>query len=61
MIANSTIRHLAIAALLAVPLGCASDAFSLDRYRDERAMDIENRLTRNEPVVKSPFGKTEDN
>jgi hypothetical protein len=44
--------------LLATAGGCAlfdKDKWNLDRYRDERAVDIEHRLDRKEPVVKNPF------
>jgi hypothetical protein len=56
-----TCRSLPLAALL-LPLvslgGCAmfhKDFWSMDRYRDERAVDIDNRLNNKEPIVKSPF------
>jgi hypothetical protein len=38
--------------------GCAffeKDRWNLDRYRDERAVGIEHRLERTEPIVKNPF------
>jgi hypothetical protein len=38
--------------------GCAmfhKDFWSMDRYRDERAVDIDSRLNKNEPIVKNPF------
>ena len=38
--------------------GCAlfhKDTWSVDRYRDERAVDIDHRLDRKEPIVKNPF------
>jgi hypothetical protein len=44
--------------LLATAGGCAlfdKDKWNLDRYRDERAVDIEHRLDRSEPIVKNPF------
>ncbi|MEX2171228.1 MAG: hypothetical protein WD851_18045 [Pirellulales bacterium] len=47
--------------LMAFSLGCASEPWNLDRYRDERAVDIEDRLTREEPIVKNPFGKADSN
>ena len=31
------------------------DFWSVERYRDERAVDIDNRLNKNEPIVKNPF------
>ena len=31
------------------------DRWNLDRYRDERAVDIDKRLDTHEPVVKNPF------
>src|SRR5262245_25313809 len=47
-----------IALLLGPTIGCAffkKDTWDLDHYRDERAVDIEHRLERSEPIVKSPF------
>ena len=45
--------------LLYVPTGgCAiwdRDRWNLDRYRDERAVDIDHRLDQAEPIVKNPF------
>jgi hypothetical protein len=38
--------------------GCAiwdSDGWKLDSYRDAKAVEIEKRLERTEPVVKNPF------
>ena len=38
--------------------GCAMwnrDRWKLDSYRDAKAVDIEKRLERTEPVVKNPF------
>lgn len=58
---HSNRRYLAAAAgaLLFGPIGgCAffeKDRWNLDRYRDERAIDIEERLERTKPVVKNPF------
>jgi hypothetical protein len=50
-----------LAALL-LPLlssgGCAlwnKDVWNLNNYRDERAVDIDRRLDKSEPIVKSPF------
>ena len=54
-------QFLTFAILLASSLGCASGSWNLDRYRDERATDIEDRLTRDEPIVKNPFGKANSN
>jgi hypothetical protein len=31
------------------------DRWNPERYRDERAVDIEKRLERTEPIVKNPF------
>jgi hypothetical protein len=49
-------------AAIAIPLlstaGCAlfhKDMWNPDRYRDERAVDIDRRLERNTPIVKNPF------
>jgi hypothetical protein len=58
---HSTCRVAAVAAtfaLLGSAAGCAlwdKDRWNLDRYRDERAVDIEHRLERSEPIVKNPF------
>jgi hypothetical protein len=38
--------------------GCAMwhpDRWTLDRYRDQRAVDIEGRLAREKPIVANPF------
>jgi hypothetical protein len=49
----------AVITLLIAPLaGCVlfhKDTWNLDRLRDERAVDIERRLERKEPIVKDPF------
>jgi hypothetical protein len=54
--------RLATLAAIAAPFislgGCAmfhKDFWSMDRYRDERAVDIDNRLNKNEQIVKNPF------
>jgi hypothetical protein len=58
---HSNCRNVLLAAIVALPIlagGCAmwdGDRWNLDRYRDERAVDIEQRLERTEPVVKNPF------
>ena len=42
--------------------GCAAwdaERWSIDRLRDERSLDIEQRLSRDKPIVQSPFPKTE--
>jgi hypothetical protein len=58
---HSTCHNAALAAILALAAsaaGCAlwhKETWNLDRFRDERAVDIEHRLERNEPIVKSPF------
>jgi hypothetical protein len=50
-----------VAAVLLLPLfstGCAmmqSDLWNPDHYRDERAVDVDHRLDKAEPIVKSPF------
>lgn len=59
MKSRKSTRHLGLVVLFTALLGCASDALNLDRYRDERATDIESRLTREESIVKSPFGQPE--
>ncbi len=50
---------LAVVLLPLIPLGgCMmfhKDFWSMDRYRDERAVDIDHRLNNKEPIVKSPF------
>jgi hypothetical protein len=38
--------------------GCAlfrKETWDIERYRDERAADIDHRLNQNEPIVKNPF------
>lgn len=58
---HSNRRTLLVAVILSLPLlggGCAlwdKDRWNLDRFRDERAVDIEQRLERDEPIVKNPF------
>jgi len=54
--------RLAALAVIVAPLvslgGCAmfhKDFWAMDRYRDERAADIDNRLSKNVPIVKNPF------
>ena len=51
-------------AVVAAPLillgGCRmwnfqKDFWNMDRYRDERAVDIDTRLNKNVPIVKNPF------
>jgi hypothetical protein len=47
----------ALPLLLVVP-GCQmwnAGRINLDRFRDERAVDVERRVDRVEPIVKSPF------
>jgi hypothetical protein len=44
--------------LVASGSGCTlwdKDRWNMDRYRDERTVDIEKRLNRSEPIVKNPF------
>jgi hypothetical protein len=54
-------RLVALAAVVAPFLslgGCAmfhQDFWNMDRYRDERATDIDGRLGKNETIVKNPF------
>jgi hypothetical protein len=50
----------AIAALVLSVGGCRAwnfqkDFWNVDRYRDERAVDVDNRLSKNVPIVKNPF------
>jgi len=57
---HSNRRTVAVAAILSLVLtsGCAMwdrDRWDLSRYRDERAVDIDQRLSSDEAVVKSPF------
>jgi hypothetical protein len=54
--------RLASLAAIVAPLlslsGCAmfhKDFWSMERYRDERAVDIDTRLNKKEPIVKNPF------
>jgi hypothetical protein len=58
---HSNRRNLLLAAILALPFlasGCTlwnEDTWDLNQYRDERAVDIDQRLERNTPIVKNPF------
>jgi hypothetical protein len=58
---HSNLRTLWAAVILWLPLcagGCAlwdKDRWNLNHYRDERAVDIDRRLERHEPIVKNPF------
>jgi hypothetical protein len=56
--------RLAALAVIGLPLlssgGCRvwnfqKDYWSMDHYRDERAVDIDTRLNKNVPIVKNPF------
>jgi hypothetical protein len=47
-----------VVGVLVFASGCQlfdKDRWNFDRLRDERAVDIESRLERNEPIVKNPF------
>jgi hypothetical protein len=55
-------RHIistaAALSLLIAASGCQMwhfDGWTLDRFRDDRAVEIEQRLDRDEPIVKNPF------
>jgi hypothetical protein len=61
MFSKKFLHRLSLVLLSVTALGCASETWNLDRYRDERTMDIEDRLTREEPIVKNPFGKADAN
>jgi hypothetical protein len=53
----------AVVAATALVPGCAgwnADRWDLSRLRDERAVEIEQRLTREQPVVKSPFQEADE-
>ena len=58
---HSSRHHAFLAAILSLPIfvgGCAlwdQERWNFDRYRDARAVDIEQRLERPEPIVKNPF------
>jgi hypothetical protein len=58
---HSSCRDSCLAAILIISAGaggCAQwdrERWNLDRYRDERAVDIEQRLERTEPIVENPF------
>lgn len=32
-----------------------AETWNLERYRDQRALDIETRLTEDKPIVENPF------
>jgi hypothetical protein len=47
-----------LCAVLGPVAGCAmwnKDRWNVDRWRDERAVDIDQRLSENAPIVKNPF------
>lgn len=57
-----TIRICGLAVCLLIAfgssVGCAlwdTERWNFDRYRDDRAVDIEHRLDRTEPIVQNPF------
>ncbi len=58
---HSNCRNASLAAIVSLPFlagGCAmwdQNRWNLNRYRDERAVEIEQRLERTEPIVKNPF------
>jgi hypothetical protein len=58
---HSNCRNVSLAAIVSLSIiagGCAmwdQNRWNLNRYRDERAVEIEQRLERTEPVVKNPF------
>jgi hypothetical protein len=58
---HSNWRNACMAAIMSLLIfvgGCAMwdrDRWKLDSYRDAKAVDIEKRLERTEPVVKNPF------
>jgi hypothetical protein len=48
----------AVVSMATLAGGCAMwnrDHWNIDSYRDAKAVDIEKRLERTEPVVKNPF------
>jgi hypothetical protein len=48
----------AVALSLAAAGGCAlihKETWNLDRYRDERAVDVDHRLNKAVPIGKNPF------
>ena len=53
------LRSLAVTLLLLGPIGGCTlwdrDRWNLDRFRDERAVDIDHRLDTAEPIVQNPF------
>jgi hypothetical protein len=58
---HSNHRVLFQAAILSLPVlatGCShwnKERWDLNNYRDERAVDIDQRLERNQSIVKNPF------
>jgi hypothetical protein len=58
---HSNWRNVSLAAIVTLLIfagGCAMwdrERWQLDSYRDVKAVDIEKRLERTEPVVKNPF------
>jgi type IV pilus biogenesis protein CpaD/CtpE len=52
------IRSLLLAVVTASFAGCAmfqKETWDLSRYRDERAVDIDQRLSEDVPIGKNPF------
>jgi hypothetical protein len=48
----------AAAVVLASAVGCAKwnpERFSIDRLRDDRAVDVDRRLDNAKPIVANPF------
>lgn len=48
--------------VLAPACGCEAwhmDHWSFDRLRDERAVEIEQRLSRDQPIVQNPFSRAD--
>jgi hypothetical protein len=44
--------------VLSFACGCSlwsADRWQLDRFRDERAVDVEQKLSRTKPIVENPF------
>lgn len=53
----------AVSGLLASAGGCGlwhPDRWSFDSLRDERAVEIEQHLSRDEPIVQNPFAKADE-
>ncbi len=54
-------RQALVSGFIAAAIACSGcglwkpDVWNVDRYRDDKALDIEKRLNRDKPIVANPF------